>query len=146
MIDPTVVRDLRLLATVWAGIGGVFIIVAVYFAVLYFVGVKIRVPGKNRRIKQLLAERATMKSELEKRIVSEALLRSKCETIGIEAQKEITRLDGIRKKTDKALIEFRRQSESDLRQVRAELEGERDYTASLRAAIQIGAESAPERV
>jgi hypothetical protein len=115
-------RDLRVLGWVWFGGMVAAGSLALSFAALYQFGVRFRVPRMRSTMKRLAAERSKEKAG---RLAAEEQvenLKYRMETIGREAQREITRLDTIRKKTEAALIERN-----------AELANEKDLTGSLQA-------------
>ncbi len=139
-------RDLRLLTTFWFFCSVAASIVAIHFGCLYAFGVRFRLPRMRATMKRLARERDATKaqairSELDrsadqtKASTAQALLRSKAETIGIEAQKEIDRVDAIRKKTEDRLI-FQN---AELDRLRVDLAEERSRRVALEeflAAVQ----------
>lgn len=131
-------RDVRLLTTFWFFCTIACAIVAIHFGCLYAFGIRLRLPRMRSTMKRLARERDTAKAqairaELDrsadqtKASTAQALLRSKAETIGIEAQKELDRVDAIRRKTEDRLV-FQN---AELDRLRADLAEERDLRKTL---------------
>lgn len=118
-------RDIRLLGWVWFGLMIGAGSMAFSFAALYQFGVRVRLPRMRATLKRLAAERS---GERAARLAAEeqaSSLRTRMETVGLEAQKEIARVDAIRRKTEQRLSEQN-----------GELQNERDLTASLQALLE----------
>lgn len=96
-------RDMRLLATFWAGAFGVALICCVWFGCRYYFDAGVRMPRLRRAARRLAQERDDQKAKAERLIVEIAQTKARMEQIGLEAQREINRVDAIRKKTEKAL-------------------------------------------